>query len=89
MEVLINRSDFIKACDVLYKNPPITLSGATWDKGLLLAVATALEQNSVEAVSLDKYKELKDRYKKLLETTEILDSALRVYQQKYGDFEDE
>lgn len=89
MEILLNRDEFVRECDKLYKDPPFTLSEATWDKGLLLAVAIALEQKPVEVVSLEKYNELKDRYKKLLETAEILDSALRVYQQKYGDFEDE
>lgn len=29
-----------------------------------------------------------ERYKRLLETAEILDSALRVYQQKYGDIDE-
>jgi hypothetical protein len=28
------------------------------------------------------------QYKKLLETAEILDSAVRVYQQKYGDLDE-
>lgn len=36
-----------------------------------------------------KYDELKNRHKKLLETANILDSALRAYQRKYGDLEDE
>lgn len=88
MEVLINRDEFIKECDKLYMEPPYTLSGATWDKGLLLAVSTALAQNPVNAVYMEEYNNLKDRYKKLLETAEILDSALRVYQQKYGDLDE-
>ena len=50
MKVLIDRDEFIKECDKLYKNPPFTLSDATWDKGLLLAVSIALEQKPVEAV---------------------------------------
>ena len=88
MEILINRGDFIKECDRLFKERPFTLAEATWDKGLLLAVSVALEQQPVEAVSLAEHNKLKTRYKKLLETVEILDSALRVYQQKYGDLDE-
>lgn len=36
-----------------------------------------------------KYDELLNRHKRLLETANILDSALRAYQRKYGDLEDE
>ena len=50
MKILIDRDEFIKECNILYNNPPFTLSGATWDKGLLLAVSIALEQKPVEAV---------------------------------------
>ena len=53
MKILIDRDEFIKECDKLYKNPPFTLSNATWDKGLLLAVSIALEQTPVEAVSVE------------------------------------
>lgn len=44
---------------------------------------------TVDAVPLDQYNELKERYKRLLETADILDSALRAYQRKYGDLDDE
>lgn len=42
----------------------------------------------VATVSASQYNELKDRYKKLLETTNIIDAALREYQNKYGELED-
>lgn len=85
--VLIYRDDFIKECDKLYRDPPFIHPGTTWDRGLLLAVSTALEQKPVEVVSLAEHLELKDRYRKLLETANILDAALRQYQQKFGDID--
>ena len=88
MEILINRGDFIKECDRLFNERPFTLAEATWDKGLLLAVSVALEQQPVHAISMEEYNELKNSYKKLLETADILDSALRAYQKKYGDLDD-
>ena len=53
-KILIDRDEFIKECDKLYNNPPFTLSDATWDKGLLLAVAIALEQKPVMIVSVEE-----------------------------------
>lgn len=47
------------------------------------------EQPTVDAVPLEQYNELKERYKRLLETADILDTALREYQRKYGDLEGE
>ena len=44
---------------------------------------------TVDAVPMEQYNELKERYKRLLETADILDAALREYQQKYGELEDE
>lgn len=44
---------------------------------------------TVDAVPLDQYNELKERFKRLLETADILDSALGEYQRKYGDLDDE
>lgn len=43
---------------------------------------------TVEAVPMAQHNELKERYKKLLETANILDAALREYQRKYGDLEE-
>ena len=87
--ILIDRDEFIKECDKLYRDPPFVHPGTTWDRGLLLAVSTALAQEPVNVVSVEEYNELKDRYKKLLETADILDKALRQYQQKYGDIEEQ
>lgn len=42
-----------------------------------------------DGVPKAKYDELRDRHKRLLETANILDSALRAYQRKYGELEDE
>ena len=86
-KVLIYRDDFIRECDKLYRDPPFTHPGTTWDRGLLLAVSTAIEQKPVEAVPLEDYMELKTKYKKLFETANILDAALRQYQQKFGDID--
>jgi hypothetical protein len=44
---------------------------------------------TVDSVPLNQYNELKERYKRLLGTASILDSALRAYQRKYGDLDDE
>lgn len=41
----------------------------------------------VDAVPLEQYNELKERYKRLFETADILDTALVEYQRKYGDLE--
>lgn len=45
------------------------------------------EAETVDAIPMEEYVELKTRYKRLLETANILDTALRVYQKKYGDLE--
>ena len=42
---------------------------------------------TVDAVPLEQHNELKEKYKRLLETADILDAALREYQRKYGDLE--
>lgn len=52
------------------------------------ALETIKEAPTVEAVPKAQYDELKEHYKKLLETANILDAALRQYQQKYGELED-
>lgn len=63
-------------------------------RGTLAAIAyqSALETiqaaPTVEAVPKAQYDELKERYKRLLETANILEAALRQYQQKYGELED-
>ena len=44
---------------------------------------------AVDAVPLEQYNDLRESYKKLLETADILDAALREYQRKYGDLEGE
>ena len=92
--ILLDRDEFIKECDKLYRDPPFTHPGTTWDKGLLLAVSVALTQTPVGAISteehnklIEEYNELKVRYKKLLETADILDAALREYQHKFGDMD--
>lgn len=43
------------------------------------------EAPTVDAVPAEKYNELKERYKKLMETADILDTALRQYQRLYGE----
>ena len=40
---------------------------------------------TVDAVPAEKYNELKVRYKKMIETADILDTALRQYQRTYGE----
>jgi hypothetical protein len=42
-----------------------------------------------DGVPKAKYDELKNRHKKLLETADILASAVRAYERKYGELEDE
>jgi hypothetical protein len=42
----------------------------------------------VSVVPTAQYDELKDRHKKLLETANIIDAALREYQKKYGELDD-
>lgn len=49
------------------------------------AIECIENQPAVAAVPQEKYDELNERYKKLLETCGILDHALREYQQKYGE----
>ena len=44
---------------------------------------------AVDAVPLEQHNELKEGYKRLLETADILDTALGEYQRKYGDLEGE
>ena len=59
------------------------------DDYLFIDIAIDAVDNAptVDAIPLEQYNELKERYKKLLETADILDSALRAYQRKYGDLE--
>lgn len=52
------------------------------------ALKTIKEAPTVEAVPKSQYDELKERYKKLIETANILAAVLRQYQQKYGELED-
>lgn len=42
----------------------------------------------VAAVPLAQYNELRDRYKKLQETADILSEELKKYERKYGDLEE-
>ena len=44
---------------------------------------------SINVVPIHKYDDLRANYKKLLETADILDNALREYQNRYGEFDDE
>lgn len=43
------------------------------------------ESPTVDAVPAEKYNELEVRYKKMIETADILDTALRQYQRTYGE----
>lgn len=43
---------------------------------------------AADVVPLQQHNELRERYKRLLETADILDTALGEYQRKYGDLED-
>jgi chromosome segregation ATPase len=70
----------------------VDLSGQADTKSAYAAFWTAGNElkklTPVAAISMEEYNELKNSYKKLLETAEILDSALRAYQQKYGDLDE-
>ena len=43
------------------------------------------EQPTVDAVPAEKYNELKERYERMKEIADILDTALRQYQRQYGE----
>lgn len=61
-------------------------SAGTWSGP---AYAYALEElkaaPTVAAVPAEEYNALKEKYSKLLETANILDTALREYQRRYGE----
>lgn len=40
---------------------------------------------TIDAVPVEKYNKLKDRYERMKEIADILDAALRQYQRQYGE----
>lgn len=48
-------------------------------------IAEICNAPTVDAVPAEKYNELNVRYKKMIETADILDTALRQYQRTYGE----
>lgn len=48
-------------------------------------IAEICNAPTVAAVPLEEYNKLKARYKKMIETADILDTALRQYQRQYGE----
>lgn len=70
-----------------FSGPPSTEQDKLARAVVKMCIEEVEKIKPADAVEAEKYNELKARYKKLLETAEILDSALREYQQKYGDLE--
>ena len=61
MERLIDADEFVKECDRLYKNPPFANPATPWDRGLQLAVETALRLPRVDAVEVVRCRDCKHR----------------------------
>lgn len=68
--------------DKLEKLAELMRQGKIGEIDLNLLIAS---MPTVDAVPAEKYNELKERYKKLIETADILDTALRQYQRQYGE----
>ena len=47
---LVDLYEFLKECDRLLKNPPFVHPATPWDRGLMIAVETALSLPTVDAV---------------------------------------
>jgi hypothetical protein len=69
----------------LFQNLAKSWSGTWSGPAYLHALEHIKNAPTVAAVPAEKYNALKERYDKLLETADILDAALREYQQKYGE----
>ena len=54
-------------------------------KGLAWAHRLALDATTVDAVPVEEYNALKERYERWKEIADILDTALRQYQRQYGE----
>ena len=47
---LVDLYEFLEECDRLLKNPPFVHPATPWDRGLMIAVETALSLPTVDAV---------------------------------------
>lgn len=90
---LIDANELMKVVkreyDLAMQTEHISKQGKYYENACFLRILNFIDKApTVDAVPMAQHNELKERYKKLLETANILDAALREHQRKYGDLEE-